>query len=268
MIRINTTIKIKSIAIFLGLICSLPVLSQKDFSGYFGSRLHVQAVSLHRFILFNREGQEGRYDFGLAGNITYQVKRNLGLQFEIGREFFNPIPSTGSYTFYNENENQYQGIYINNVEAFRAKSIYFMPKLVFSSSNSIQPMGFSNEVGFGFHFGKLINDTYRISWNDFSGVPLPSKVDMDFSKLDATKYYSIFYALNYHIPMSKKLLLGFHFQYMAHLGFPKRDYDWDNTKYKDANSYKYFTQTDHNSLITKVKRTHFATFGFGLCYAI
>lgn len=240
------------------------LLGQEN-KGYFGSKVYVQAITLHRIPIFQLGNESGMYDFGFAGNVTYQASRNLGLQLEVGREFFNP--KLEDYRSYGDMTGG-QYFQVDKLQAFDAKSLYIMPKLVLSNAGSIQPLGFSQELGFGVHFGRLVDQRYRIDWNTYN-TQLPSIIEIDTKKNKATRYFSLMYGMNYHVPLAKKLMLGFHFQYMVHFGFPdKQSYFSSSGLYSGPDDFKNISQADQDYTIRRNKGFHFATFGLGLCYSI
>lgn len=230
--------------------------------GYFGSKLYVQALTLNRLNIFSLllGNEEQRvYHGGFAFNGTYRVNRSIGLQLEVGRQGFDVVADR--YT--------YETFRIEEAEAFAARTAYVMPKLVVSGSN-MQPLGMSHEFGVGLNFGRLIEGNYRYEFADASAVWGVKTAKFNFDQNKATRFYSLQYAFNYHLPITKKLLIGFHLRYMLHLGFPIK-YISDVARpyfYENANDYVNFNQQEQDYFIRKYKRLHFINFGFGLCYSI
>lgn len=239
------------------------VSNAQEYKGYFGSKIYVKAITLHRLDLipfFLNDGEDWKlYNFGMAFSATYQFSRTTGLQLEVGTDNFMVAPSRFNYNNFT----------VYNVEPFRAKSNYIMPKLVISNSK-MQPLGLSHEIGLGFHFSTLQEGDYQVDYSNSTYIWGTKNTAFSFDQNKSTKNLSFQYALNYHIPLTKKLLLGLHFRFMANFKFP-RDPAFEYKRsmlYFNINDFSNFNQLEQDYFIRASRQFQFANFGLGLCYSI
>ncbi len=250
----------KSTIILFSLIafCSATAIAQKD-NGFFGKKGFLQVETLGNVPLFYSAVNLGNgyqadksstaprllakndnFNYGFRVSAGYAVKRNLAISFEFGQDFASVYPDP--YSTVNWNFNSYFEVTHEMVDI---KTTVIMPKLEFSTSNALSPMGLSHQIGLGVSFSNAIEKdyVYGITDNYFTSTTFyenysdnKTYVDpINFQEIETVKKYVLMYALNMRTPITKNLMINYGVKYTLSVGGPRENNIYSNPE-TSANS--------------------------------
>ncbi len=250
-------------------------MAQKK-NGYYGKNCFIQIESVMNYPfyynVFSKSGFEystssnsfklkkNHFNIGFRVHFGYVLKRNIALSIEYGQD--------------------YSSLYLNNDilvhdpsgygyevqhEMLDVRTNVFIPKIEFTTSNSILPMGFSHQVGFGFSFSNAIEKDYIYRYEGSSEYlhysTSSTGVDpINFSILKPVKKIVLLYALSMRSPITQSLMINYGIKYTLNIWrtFP---YDYNNI-YKSNLEYT----ASINSLIARQRMFSLINFNLGLTY--
>jgi hypothetical protein len=257
----------KSTIILFSLIafCSATAIAQKD-NGFFGKKGFIQVETLGNVPLFYsalnlgngyEAGQSStspkllakndNFNYGFRVSAGYAVKRNLAISFEFGQDFASVYPDP--YSAIDGNSSNYQ--YVTH-EMVDLKTTVIMPKLEFSTSNALSPMGLSHQIGLGVSFSDVIEKDYIYGPEFYSSIinyknysTYNTDVDpINFEEIETVKKYVLMYALNMRTPITKNLMINYGVKYTLSFGGPKESNIYlnpetsPNSRYTDELEYQ------------------------------
>ncbi len=253
----------------------------QDKEGFYGAKQFASFESLvFSPLLYNYTNKSNKYskndknlkhsndllNFGFRFTYGYLTKRNIAICMETGIDF----------------SNIYLSNYINNanfkcdkliISRLNIQSFSFMPKIEFSTSKSLLPLGFSHQVGLGVSFTKLIDknyslNTYDITGFDSSNEPIytlnTTSTDQlknnfyDFKNTSLFKTYTFLYALNMRTPLTKKMLFNYGFRYTLNYFLSESN---------GPNSLYSLQKNDIQNSVNNQKFHNVITLTIGLTYA-
>ncbi|MES2589115.1 MAG: hypothetical protein V4622_09050 [Bacteroidota bacterium] len=157
-------------------------------------------------------------DLGLKVNLKRVIARNCSIGLEAEFELFS--------TIYNYNTSGNLNLTETKHQKLNFFSTTLMPSIEFSSRSSIQPIGISQEFGFGITQSSLILKDYLVSGvKQYYDSNVEDYVDKDtsymvsynstFSDLTKNKFhlFLIQYAVNFKKPLSQRLILNYGLSY-------------------------------------------------------
>jgi hypothetical protein len=246
--------------------CSSNAIAQKD-NGYFGKKGFLQVETLGNVPLFYNVFNLGngyqadnsstaprllakndKFNYGFRVSAGYAVKRNLAISFEFGQDFASVYPDPNSNV--NWDFNSYFEITHEMVDI---KTTVIMPKLEFSTSNALSPMGLSHQIGLGVSFSNVIEKDYVYGIYDynFSSTFYQNYSDyntnvdpINFEKIQTVKKYILMYALNMRTPITKNLMINYGVKYTLSVGGPNENNLYlnpetsPNSRYTDELEYQ------------------------------
>jgi len=259
----------KSTIILFSLIafCSATAIAQKD-NGFFGKKGFLQVESLGNVPLFYNVISLGngyakdeassspllvqkndKFNFGFRVSAGYAVKRNLAISFEFGQDLASVYPDP--YSTVNWGGNSYFEITHEMVDI---KTTVIMPKLEFSTSNALSPMGLSHQIGLGVSFSNAIEKDYVYGFTD-NYFNLTTKYEnysdndlyvdpINFKEIETVKKYVLMYALNMRTPITKNLMINYGMKYTLSVGGPNENSLYmnpetsSNSRYTDEFEYQ------------------------------
>jgi hypothetical protein len=235
----------KSTIILFSLIafCSSTAIAQKD-NGFFGKKGFLQVETLGNVPLFYSGFNLGNgyqvdetstaprllpkndnFNYGFRVSAGYAVKRNLAISFEFGQDFASVYPDP--YSTVNWDFSSYSKVTHEMVDI---KTTVIMPKLEFSTSNALAPMGLSHQIGLGVSFSNVIEKDYVYSIDYGSNLFYTKYSDNDipidpinFEEIETVKKYVLMYALNMRTPITKNLMINYGVKYTLSVGGPNEN---------------------------------------------
>lgn len=159
-----------------------------------------------------------QFDFGFRLGFSHSFNSQFALGVEVGYDYFSVDRDFSQYN--------YSSFYKHEGLDIAMSSI--MPKLIFSGKGSLQPMGISHQVGFGFV-------SYNVRERDYKekafSTPIAINEDL-FQIIDSPDYekpkgFVIMYALNMRTPISKSLFFTYGIRYQFHIIREKYLYTYD-----------------------------------------
>ena len=269
------------ILICLSLLTVQTVLGQN--SGYFGKKnvvdfaVNLQNPSFSNLRIFaNKENTlldlEGdfltsstdRLDWGFRFNYSRTLKRNFAIGVEFGYDYFSAQRKFRQSQF-SSDYYYFQKIDVN--------SMSIMPKIEFTTSGGLLPMGISHQIGFGVRIMKPVDKDYTVAnANDyvFYGSDFLIPVDETLTKEtnfvgDPVKGYTLMYAINLRSPLTKSLLLNYGIRYT--LNFTgKPPYNFENTYVDDISDFN-LTENEFKEIVRYRKQFSFIQAFIGLSFA-
>lgn len=237
MIVINRIFKLNRLTVVVSLLFVLcfSVQSLTQYNGYFGKKTVVELFStmynptfsnmplIDDYLVYHRDGnrleaKKDRLDFGFRLGVAHSFSSSFALGFEGGIDYFSI-----------QRQELYSNINGNNIwhEALDIRQISFLPKLIFSGNGSLQPMGISHQLGFGFNRMNVVDREYIYKYgNSMSNQVFENDVLFDninkagYSK---PKSFTLMYALNMRTPITKSLFFTYGLRYQLHF-IPGRYY--------------------------------------------
>jgi hypothetical protein len=285
----------KRLLIFICLYFVLNGYSQGN-RGYYNSRFYVSLDALvNSPLIYNfrsKNFEYSRYDknlmiksdklnYGFRANIAMLFKRNFAFGIEGGVDYGN-IYLNKSLNYQND-----LGSYEIQVilEKLDIKTVSFIPKIEFSTKNSLLPLGLSHQFGFGVNYTKLIEKNYAsassytdfnysnsngyvynaIYLNDFSAKLF------DYKNQQTTKNFTFLYALSMKTALTKNILLNYGFRYTLNFHQLNIMALIDNSSSYDSNNITnggyYVSQKNISDLIYRQRFSNLINFNLGLTYA-
>ena len=199
--------------------------SFSQVNGYFGKKNFIDfGIDIHMPIVYNFNTQSESYSYNFINkdgkmpilntgfHLSYSkvITRNMALGIEGVFSSFKIAP-------FNQNDYYYTNL---NTELLGVRKSTIIPKIEFSYSDALLPIGLSNQIGFGFN-------SYNAVERDYSGnvyyydemnyntelTPVTKDNLYDFKNGNSIKGYTILYKLTMRIPINKYILYHFGFRY-------------------------------------------------------
>lgn len=221
--------------------------AQKN-NGYYGKRFYVDVQGLANNPLFSNIFSNAQYSYKANGknfviqkdnintgfriNAGYAVKRNFGLSFEFGQDY-SSISMDNDEPLYLD---QYYNVYVKH-EQLDVKTTVFIPKLEFTTSKALLPMGLSHQLGFGIANSRVAEKDYLYQYFEYSGNYYPTTLyststsdydPVNFEKIKTVKKFVLLYALNVRTPITKSLMFNYGIKYTINIGKKPNDYYYYN----------------------------------------
>lgn len=194
-------------------------------NGYFGKKNFIDfGIDFHMPIVYNFNTQSESYSYNFINkegkmpilntgfHLSYSkvITRNMALGLEGAFSSFNIAP-------FNENDFYYTDL---NSELLGVRKSTIIPKIEFSYSDALLPIGLSNQIGFGFNSYNAVERDYVGSVyyydemnNNTELIPVTKNNLYDFKNGKLIKGYTVLYKLTMRIPINKYLLYNFGFRY-------------------------------------------------------
>jgi hypothetical protein len=243
----NVQIMKSYILLLVGLFISIQTFAQKN-NGYYGKKFFIDVEGLGNLPLISNIFSDAQYGYKAIGktfilqkdnfntgfrlNLGYAVKRNFGLSFEFGQDY-SSVSMDNDEPLYLA---QYENVYVKH-EMLDVKTTVFIPKLEFTTSKALLPMGLSHQIGFGVANSRVAEKDYLYQYFDYSGITYPttlystSTADIDpvnFEKFKTVKKFVLLYALNMRTPITKSLMFNYGIKYTLNIGKTPNDYYYGN----------------------------------------
>ena len=225
-----------NILLIVTLFITFLTYSQKN-NGYYGKRFFIDIEGLGNYPMFsnifgyayNGYAAQGKtlvpkkdnFNVGFRLNAGFAVKRNLGLSIEFGQDY--------SSIYMNEYDNMYfdYSTYLSVYhEMIDVKTTVFIPKLEFTTSKALLPMGLSHQIGFGIANSSIAEKDYLYRYYDYSYAldtenystndTYPDPINFD--KAQKVKKFVLLYALNMRTPITKSLMFNYGIKYTINIG--------------------------------------------------
>lgn len=264
----------KNLFFLISFILFNSIIFSQDLKGYYDAKYFVTVETLlNTPLLYN--WRNDKYDYskydknlnpssdklnhGYRLSFGFLLQRNIALCIESGIDFSN---------IYAENN-----ILINNVNydlqisKLNVQTYSIMPKIEFATKNSLLPLGFSHQIGFGYSNSKLIDKDYTYkteNTNIWNTNPIISDTYIknhfyDYENAKPIKCYTILYALSMRTGITKNILLNYGFRYTLNI---------ENIIYSSDKSNEFvFKQSEIRDLVNNQKFLNFINFNIGLTYA-
>ena len=225
--------------VFICLFSCVQVNYSQNYSGYYGKRNFVDITSVSYSPLvrnFLHKSSGGGYEnvggqlipvnrtwlkSGIHVSISRVIKNNLSLGFEYGLDICKigaPYLSDSKYWGY-----PYYADHLVTEQLTMMRSL-FMPKIEFTNSDGLLPMGISHTIGIGFSSTKIREKDYLMQFKSDNGSTyLPDGVTLNSSDyIDYTQRYKgleLLYGIKMRYPVSKHLFINYGIRYKLDIRF-------------------------------------------------
>jgi hypothetical protein len=158
------------------------------------------------------------FDYGVRTGISYALSNNFGIGFEFDMEFMNIVAPSYVSTY----DPTTQWFYETQIrhEALSTRTFVFMPRLEFTTSSGLLPIGLSHQVGIGFTRTKIIEKEY-----DYLILDNAQSLDITTFQEDfydytnkAFKGIALMYTLNVRTPINKFMMITYGIRYNFNFG--------------------------------------------------
>lgn len=205
-------------------------------NGYYGKRFFVDIEGLGNNPMFSNifantdngysangtvlSYKKDKFNVGFRINVGFAAKRNLGLSLEFGQDYSSIYGPDNEMYF-----DDYTYSYVNH-ELIDVKTTVFIPKLEFTTSKALLPMGLSHQLGFGFATSAVIERDYLYRYTNYMFTSPTvnyetATTDLDpinFEKFQNVKKFVLMYALNMRTPITKSLMINYGIKYTINIG--------------------------------------------------
>lgn len=123
---------------------------------------------------------------GASVNLGIALKNNLGLSLNAS-SFFANIPGLYQTQFYTQSNDEYPIVIELKHERLNIRTFLITPTLHLSSVNSLLPVGFSHELGVGYHSTSIVEKDYVYEATPFSYYDNNTNIYVN-NKEDATAF--------------------------------------------------------------------------------
>lgn len=204
------------------------------------------------------------FNYGFRVTLGRVLKRNTALSLELGYDYRNVSGPEYVTTKYLDQWGYYSEQYVQlKHEMFDVSTFSIMPKIEWTKSGGLLPIGLNHQIGIGYSSAKIQEKDYiyRIT----SGAEYLSASDSaNFSEKlvdydQRYKGFSLMYAFNIRKPITKSLMINYGIRYTLNL----RQY---GQTFSGSSNYLM----DHSEAAQKIGRTqltNFMTFNLGVSYA-
>jgi hypothetical protein len=223
----------------------------------FSNFLDEYYISRPTTVKFTEE--KDQFDFGFRFGFSHSFNSQFALGIEAGFDYFSVDRDFSQNNFSSSYKHEGLDIAMSSI----------MPKLIFSGKGSLQPMGISHQVGFGFV-------SYNVRERDYMekgfGTAIAVNEDL-FQTIDSPNYekpkgFVLMYALNMRTPISKSLFFTYGIRYQYHILRERELY----TDYIDNDPFttnpSILTKNELGYMVHYRKKYNFIQAQIGLAFAL
>lgn len=256
---------------------SIHVQSFAQSDGFFGKKTYVDFSMKGNFPAFvgfdqkmNIEYKSGlfqesrkKFDYGYRIGINRNLTSSFGIGIEAGFDYFKLNRSTNARII-DPNMSYLTGI--NTHESYKVHANAFLFKFIFSSKNSLMPMGLSHQLGFGISSYKIKEEKLKYNTYELPDIIFTNQ-QMGKEKIeDAPKTFTLLYAIQLSTPISKSLLLNYGLRYTLNMT-KKSGAGFNSFDYPNLSSYEKMNADEFTHAIKSYRGMNLIQFQLGLTFA-
>lgn len=211
-------------------------------AGFYGKRNYLELDGLFNFRLFGiilddlpadraylqkkngvLEKKRDLFNSGFRINVGRAVSNNFGLALETGIDFQN-VAGYDDLRVFNGTSSE---VFVDH-ETFNVRTFSVMPKMVFTRSGGLIPIGLNHELGIGITSSRVLEKDYAFTISDTTGMTLAIRSKIDDQFIDYDQRFggmTFLYGLNMKIPLNRQILVNYGLRYTLHIRNYLKDYD-------------------------------------------